>query len=55
MAERVRQFLLDKNLSQNIKDNSIKYARQYDWSNIGSKYNSCFLAIMRNEKAKNIL
>ena len=55
MAERVRQLLLDKNLSQNIKDNSIKYARQYDWSNIGSKYNSFFLAIMRNEKAKNIL
>ena len=55
MAERVRQLLLNKNLSQNIKDNSIKYARQYDWSNIGSEYNSYFLAIMRNKKAKDIL
>jgi len=55
MAERVRQLLLNKNLSQNIKDNSIKYARQYDWSNIGSEYNSYFLAIMRNKKAEDIL
>jgi glycosyltransferase involved in cell wall biosynthesis len=52
MAEKVRQLLLDKNLGQNIKDNSIEYARRYDWSNIASEYNAYFLGIMGDEKKK---
>ncbi len=52
MAEKVRQLLLDKNLGQNIKDNSIEYARRFDWSNIASEYNAYFLAIMGDEKKK---
>ena len=52
MAEKVRQLLLDKNLGQNIKDDSIEYARRYDWSNIASEYNAYFLGIMGDEKKK---
>jgi glycosyltransferase involved in cell wall biosynthesis len=49
MAEKVRQLLLNKNLDQNIKGNSIGYARRYDWSNIASEYNAYFLGVLDGE------
>ncbi|MBT3921951.1 MAG: glycosyltransferase family 4 protein [Nitrospina sp.] len=55
MAEKFYQLLLDKNLGQNIKDNSIEYARRYDWSNIAGEYNKYFLGIMADANEKKAL
>ena len=55
MAENFYQLLLDKGLGQNIKDNSIEYARRYDWSNIAGEYNEYFLRIMGDVKDKKAL
>ena len=55
MAESFSQLLLDKGLGQNVKDNSIEYARRYDWSNIAGKYNEYFLRIMGYVKDKKAL
>ena len=55
MAENFYQLLLDKGLEQNIKDNSIEYARRYDWSNIAGEYNEYFLRIMGDVKDKKAL
>jgi glycosyltransferase involved in cell wall biosynthesis len=48
LAEKVRQLLLDENRSPNIKDNSIKYARRYDWLNIGKEYDDYFSELLNN-------
>ena len=52
MADRIHQLLRAENLDLNIKDNSIGYARRYDWSKIASEYNAYFLRVLDDEKGK---
>jgi L-malate glycosyltransferase len=52
LADRIRKLLLDENLGQNIRDDSIEYARRYDWSNIASEYNAYFFRVLDNKKEK---
>ena len=46
LAIKIRQLLLDKSLDKNIKGDSIKYARRYDWQNIAKEYDDFFSGIM---------